>query len=507
MSSLATALLIMVIAILVAVYVFERVTSPIIDTADAARRLAEGDLQAQITTNTRIHETRQLVETFNDMALNLDQSFQELHKQITYDSLTHLYSRVGFIDTLEHHACTDGTLYVIGLNNFKRINLTHGHHIGDKVLNRVANRLNRLLDSCEILGRVAADEFALMRCKDATEYDFQLMASRLQQAFKTPIPVEQHRIRVDISIGIVRSCPTTEMEQWLRKGSIALSLAQKEKIAVNFYQEQMSTEHQRKDEMRDHIRRGIANNEFVPYYQPIVDLDTDRIVGAEALARWHSSYLGLVSPIEFIPIAEDSGLINEIGRQILFGACRDGMRGIQQGLWEDDFHMHVNVSVTQLKQANFAQVVLDTLEQTQFPARQLTLEITESQILESHPDVTENLKQIYKGGINIAIDDFGTGYSSLAYLHKLPFSTLKIDRSFVSELSESNADNSIVSAIINIIDGFDVTVVAEGVETKEQQGILRHLKCKQAQGYLYSKPIPFDEWRLSEALDKESHLS
>lgn len=332
MSSLATALLIMVIAILVAVYVFERVTSPIIDTADAARRLAEGDLQAQITTNTRIHETRQLVETFNDMALNLDQSFQELHKQITYDSLTHLYSRVGFIDTLEHHACTDGTLYVIGLNNFKRINLTHGHHIGDKVLNRVANRLNRLLDSCEILGRVAADEFALMRCKDATEYDFQLMASRLQQAFKTPIPVEQHRIRVDISIGIVRSCPTTEMEQWLRKGSIALSLAQKEKIAVNFYQEQMSTEHQRKDEMRDHIRRGIANNEFVPYYQPIVDLDTDRIVGAEALARWHSSYLGLVSPIEFIPIAEDSGLINEIGRQILFGACRDGMRGIQQGL-------------------------------------------------------------------------------------------------------------------------------------------------------------------------------
>lgn len=507
MSSLVTALLIMTLAILVAVFVFDRVTSPIIDTAAAARSLAKGDLQAQITTSTRITETRQLVETFNDMALNLDQSFQELRKQITHDSLTLLYSRVGFIQESENRPSTDATLYVMGLNNFKRVNLTYGHSLGDKVLSRIANRLRHLLGSSEFIGRVAADEFALLRFDDTTEYDFQLMVSRLQQAFKTPISIEQHKIKIDISVGIVRSCSSSDMDQWLRKGSIALSLAQKEQVPVNFYHEQMSAEHQRKAEMRDHIRRGLANGEFVPYYQPIVDLESNRIVGAEALARWHSSYLGLVSPIEFIPIAEDSGLINEIGRQILFCACRDGVRGIQQGLWGDDFHMHVNVSVTQLRQIDFAQVVLDTIKQTQFPPEQLTLEITESQILESNPDVTENLKQIYKSGIKIAIDDFGTGYSSLAYLHKLPFSTLKIDRSFVSELSESNADSSIVSAIINIIDGFEVTVVAEGVETLEQQSVLKHLKCSQAQGYLYSRPKPFDEWRLSHPLNEENHLS
>ncbi|WP_162892819.1 bifunctional diguanylate cyclase/phosphodiesterase [Vibrio superstes] len=504
--SLVNALLIMTIPILIAIYVFQRITSPITETAAAARRFSDGDWNTRITANTHIAETRQLVETFNDMTLNLNESFQKLRRQMNYDNLTHLHSRFGFIEESDKTDNSEATLYTIGINDFKQINLTHGHNVSDQVLNRIANRLRRLLSPTDVIGRVSEDEFALLRFGDSTEYDFQLMASRIQQGFDTAISVDRLKIRVDLSLGIVRACPNLEMDQWLRKGSMALSLAQKEQLPLCFYNEQMSTEHQRKSEMLEYIRRGLANQEFLPYYQPIVDLHSNQITGAEALARWHSSHLGMVSPIEFVPIAEESGLINELGRQILFSACRDGMKGIQQGRWGDSFHMHVNVSVAQLKETMFADMVLDTLEQTRFPAQQLTLEITESQILETHPEITENLKRLYRKGINIAIDDFGTGYSSLAYLHKLPFNTLKIDRTFVSDLNRDNAEISIVSAIINIIDGFEVTVVAEGVETIEQQSILKELNCSQAQGFLYGKPVPFDEWQQLENQQQKSHL-
>lgn len=242
------------------------------------------------------------------------------------------------------------------------------------------------------------------------------------------------------------------------------------------------------------IKLALDNHEFVPFYQPIVDLHSGEVLGAEALARWISPELGLIPPMEFIPIAEESGLINAIGEQILRQACIDTVRGIQENKWPASFHMHVNLSVNQLSHPDFMDQLYRILEKSQLPPSNLTLEITESRIVDNDPVILHNMLELKKAGIHIAIDDFGTGYSSLAYLHKLPFDCLKIDREFIAQLNAQNIENSVVAAIVNMTRGFKVELVAEGVETQEQVDLLTQLNCPHGQGFLFSKPIAYHDW-------------
>jgi len=482
------------IGIILGLFAFNKITRPITSTAAAAKHLARGDWDSHMPKPGKIYETSLLVHAFNEMANNLKASFNALQAQLTYDSLTHLYSREGLIDASEKlNNQKDGCLFLIGIDRFRDINDSLGHYNGDQILIVASTRLQSTLSDDFLMARTGGDEFAIYAPNVTDKEQINLLANRLLQTFASPFSMESENVVVNVSIGVVQTSPDKDMTLWLRNSSIALSNAKQDKTRISMYSPEMANASRNRTQMLAKINAAIEEQEFVPFYQPIIDLETGEVVGAEALARWISSQ-GIISPLEFIPLAEDSGLISDIGRQILFKTCQDASSAIESGMWSRDFAIHVNLSVDQLTQKDFLSDVQFILDKTQLSPRNLTLEITESRIVDNDPMIIENMMALKQLGISIAIDDFGTGYSSLAYLHKLPFDCLKIDRSFVDKLEADNLDSSIVAAIVNITKGFKVNLVAEGVETPQQAELLGQLQCPQAQGFLYSRPVPFEEW-------------
>lgn len=482
------------IGILLGLIAFNRVTQPITSTADAAKRLANGDWDTTMPKSGHIYETSMLVEAFNEMANNLKASFKQLQSQLTYDSLTKLYSREGFIDAAKKSAANEkGTLFLVGIDRFRDINDSLGHYNGDQLLIISAARLRGMLPSEYLLARAGGDEFAIYAPNVTQESEVQLLANRLLQTFASPFAMESESVVIKVSIGIVHVSNEQDITVWLRNSSIALSNAKQDKARVSIYSSEMGNASRHRTKMLARLNKAIDLQQFEPFYQPIIDLESGSTIGAEALARWVTDE-GIISPLEFIPLAEESGLIYDIGKQILHKSCRDTAIAIESGKWSEDFSIHVNLSVDQLSESGFIDLVKKTLSETKLPAKNLTLEITESRIVDNDPTVIDNMLTLKALGISIAIDDFGTGYSSLAYLQKLPFDCLKIDRSFVSKLDKENLDSSIVAAIVNITKGFKVSLVAEGVETQQQADLLKQLQCPQAQGFLYSRPVPFEQW-------------
>lgn len=483
---------------------FNRVTQPITSTADAAKRLAKGDWDTSMPKTGHIYETSMLVESFNEMANNLKASFHALQSQLTYDSLTKLYSREGFIDAAKKHPDNEeGTLYLIGIDRFRDINDSLGHYNGDQLLIIAAARLRGTLPSEYLLARTGGDEFAIYAPNVTQSDDVQLLTNRLLQTFASPFSMESESVVIKVSMGIVNVSNLYDITLLLRNSSIALSNAKQDKTSVSIYSPEMGKASRHRTKMLARMNRAIELQQFEPFYQPIIDLESGSTIGAEALARWITDE-GVISPLEFIPLAEESGLIYDIGKQILHKSCRDTAIAIESGKWSKDFSIHVNLSVDQLSESGFVEQVKGTLRDTKLPASNLTLEITESRIVDNDPTIIDNMLTLKALGVSIAIDDFGTGYSSLAYLQKLPFDCLKIDRSFVSKLSKENLDSSIVAAIVNITKGFKVSLVAEGVETQQQAELLKQLQCPLAQGFLYSRPVPFDQWPTDLSNSKQS---
>ncbi|MEZ8023405.1 EAL domain-containing protein [Vibrio sp. 1F255] len=482
------------IGVIAGLIAFNRATQPITSTADAAKRLAKGDWDASMPKTGHIYETSMLVESFNEMTNNLKASFHALQSQLTYDSLTKLYSREGFIDAAKKHPDNEkGTLYLIGIDRFRDINDSLGHYNGDQLLIIAAARLRGTLPSEYLLARTGGDEFAIYAPNVTQSDDVQLLTNRLLQTFASPFSMESESVVIKVSMGIVNVSNLHDITLLLRSSSIALSNAKQDKTSVCIYSLEMGKASRHRTKMLARMNRAIELQQFEPFYQPIIDLESGSTIGAETLARWITDE-GVISPLEFIPLAEESGLIDDIGKQILHKSCRDTAIAIESGKWSKDFSIHVNLSVDQLSESGFVEQVKGTLRDTNLPASNLTLEITESRIVDNDPTIIDNMLTLKALGISIAIDDFGTGYSSLAYLHKLPFDCLKIDRSFVSKLDKENLDSSIVAAIVNITKGFKVSLVAEGVETQQQAELLKQLQCPLAQGFLYSRPVPFDQW-------------
>ncbi|EPO5778049.1 bifunctional diguanylate cyclase/phosphodiesterase [Vibrio harveyi] len=483
------------VGIVISMLIFSRVTRPINATATAAQHLAKGDWDSTMPRPGYVYETTILVQAFNEMASNLKASFKALREQLEFDSLTRLYSRQGLIevsDSLLHSG--QGSLYLIGINKFRDINDSVGHHNGDKLLIHIAERLKQQLQDEATLARIGGDEFAVFMPNTNSDSDISLVERRLHQLLAAPFVLDGETVVIKVSIGVVRTQPDQTMSLWLRNASIALSYAKQDsRTSVCHYSPEMASASKFRTQMIAKIQTGIDNREFVPFYQPIIDLASGNICGAEALARWHSDS-GMVSPLDFIPIAEESGMIKTIGQQILFQACSDTRKAIDSRRWPEDFQLHVNVSVHQLSSPNFVESVGKVLRTTGLPATNVTLEITESRIIDSAPTTLDNLLKLREMGLGIAIDDFGTGYSSLAYLHALPFTCLKIDRTFINRLTKENLDSSVVSAIINITKGMKTNVVAEGVETAAQAQLLSSLGCNQVQGFYYSRPMPMEEW-------------
>ncbi|ENM3807872.1 EAL domain-containing protein [Vibrio cholerae] len=492
-TSWAIGLLVSLVGLGLGLMALNRVANPIISTASAARQLANGDWTASMPKPGKIYETSLLVQAFIEMTNSLKASFKALRSQLVYDSLTQLLSREGLVEHCHQIPQLNGGLILIGIDKFRDINDSLGHHQADQLLVAIAQRLKVTFPEPALIARIGGDEFAIYLPDVNQQDDLKSVATDILKLFASPFSMPSDNIAVNVSIGIVY-LEEPNMTVWLRNGSIALSNAKAEHTHISFYSPEMANASRKRMLMVTQIKLALDNQEFVPFYQPIVDLNSGEVLGAEALARWISPEFGLIPPMDFIPIAEESGLINAIGEQILRQACADTVRGIAENKWPSTFHMHVNLSVNQLSHPDFIAQLHSVLDESGLQPANLTLEITESRIVDNDPVILHNMLELKKARIHIAIDDFGTGYSSLAYLHKLPFDCLKIDREFVSQLNAYNIENSVVAAIVNMTRGFKVELVAEGIETQEQVDLLNQLGCPRGQGFLFSKPMAYQDW-------------
>jgi diguanylate cyclase (GGDEF)-like protein/PAS domain S-box-containing protein len=375
---------------------------------------------------------------------------------------------------------------VLGLDNFKAVNDTLGHGIGDKLLRGVAKRLRSTLREEDALARLNSDEFALVQSGVARPEDAALLARRLLEAIGEPYLLDGHSVVIGASIGIAMSPGDgTESEKLLKSADMALSRAKNEfRGTFSFFEAEMDARAQTRRKIEIDLRSAIENDGLRPHYQPLVDLSTGRITGFEALVRWPHPERGMISPAEFIPVAEETGLINPLGRLMLRRACMDAAQ------WPDDVRVAVNLSPLQFRVGNLLALVMDALKHSGLPARRLELEITETLLLEKSSQVLATLHALRALGVRISMDDFGTGYSSLSYLRSFPFDKIKIDQSFVRGLGANRDAQAIVRSIISLGKGLGVTITAEGVETEAELSCLRAEGCHEGQGFLFSRARP-----------------
>jgi diguanylate cyclase (GGDEF)-like protein len=377
----------------------------------------------------------------------------------------------------------------VNLDGFKAINDALGHSIGDRLLKGVAKRLRSSLREGDFLARLSADEFVVIHPGIAKPEDAGQLAKRLIHAVGEPYLIEGHTVLVSASAGIaIAPGDGDEAERLLKHADLALSRPKAgARGTFSFFEAAMDAKAQERRKLEIDLRAAIEDGNLRPHYQPLVDLASGRITGFEALARWPHPQRGMVPPSEFIPIAEETGLIATIGSIVLRQACRDAAR------WPGELRVAVNLSPLQFRVGNLLGVVMDALKQSGLPAKRLELEITETALMENSDHVIATLHALRMLGVRMSMDDFGTGYSSLSYLRKFPFDKLKIDQSFVRGLADNQDAQAIVRAIVSLGRGLGVTVTAEGIETEAELGCLRNEGCNEGQGYLFSKAQPQNE--------------
>ncbi|KJC57243.1 diguanylate cyclase [Bradyrhizobium sp. LTSPM299] len=375
---------------------------------------------------------------------------------------------------------------MLGLDNFKAVNDTLGHGIGDKLLRGVAKRLRSTLRDEDALARLNSDEFTIVQNGVVRPEDAVLLAKRILDAIGEPYLLEGHSVLIGASIGIAMSPGDGEdSEKLLKSADMALSRAKSEfRGTFSFFEAEMDARARSRRKIETDLRDAIQNEGLRPYYQPLIDLASGRITGFEALVRWPHPERGMISPGEFIPVAEETGLINALGGLMLHRACMDAAQ------WPDDVRVAVNLSPLQFRTGNLLPLVTDALKRSGLPARRLELEITETLLLEKSSQVLATLHALRTLGVRISMDDFGTGYSSLSYLRSFPFDKIKIDQSFVRDLGSNRDAQAIVRSIISLGMGLGVTITAEGVETESELSCLRAEGCHEGQGFLFSRARP-----------------
>ncbi len=375
---------------------------------------------------------------------------------------------------------------VLGLDNFKAVNDTLGHGIGDKLLRGVAKRLKSTLREEDTLARLNSDEFAIVQAGVTRPEDAVLLARRLLEAISDPYLLDGHSVVIGASIGIALSPGDgDESDKLLKNADMALSRAKNDfRGTFSFFEAEMDARAQTRRKIESDLREAIQNDVLRPHYQPLVDLATGRITGLEALVRWPHPERGMISPAEFIPVAEETGLINAVGGLMLRRACLDAAQ------WPDDVRVAVNLSPLQFRVGNLLSLVMDALKHSGLPPTRLELEITETLLLEKSSQTLATLHALRSLGVRISMDDFGTGYSSLSYLRSFPFDKIKIDQSFVRDLGANPDAQAIVRSIISLGKGLGVTITAEGVETEAELSCLRNEGCHEGQGYLFSRARP-----------------
>ncbi|WGD53236.1 EAL domain-containing protein [Bradyrhizobium sp. CB1650] len=375
---------------------------------------------------------------------------------------------------------------MLGLDNFKAVNDTLGHAVGDKLLRGVSKRLRSTLREEDALARLNSDEFAIVQSGLMRPEDAVMLAKRLLEAIADPYLLDGHSVVIGASIGIAMAPGDgDDSEKLLKSADMALSRAKIDaRGSFAFFEAALDARAQSRRKIEVELRDAIQNDVLRPYYQPLVDLSSGRITGFEALVRWPHPERGMVSPAEFIPVAEETGLINPLGGLMLRRACLDA------ATWPDDVRVGVNLSPLQFRSGNLLSIVTDALKQSGLPPRRLELEITETLLLEKSAQVLATLHALRALGVRISMDDFGTGYSSLSYLRSFPFDKIKIDQSFVRDLGANREAQAIIRSIVSLGKGLGVTITAEGVETEAELSCLRAEGCDEGQGFLFSKARP-----------------
>jgi len=417
-----------------------------------------------------------------------------------YDSLTGLPNRNLFRDRLSltmARAKRNGqmlALMFLDIDRFKEINDTLGHTIGDEVLQAASGLLRESLRDVDTIARLGGDEFTIILENITHEDQAIVVAEKIQKAFSDPVVIQKQEIFVTASIGIALYPRDAEdIDALLQTADNAMYRAKEEgRNTYEFYAHEINAQAAERLNMQNLLRYALERQELLLHYQPKVKVKSGQIIGAEALIRWNSKELGLVSPSQFIPLAEKTGLIVPLGEWVLKTACTQNKAWQDQGI--PPLVMSVNLSPRQLRQKNLMAMITGVLDKIGLAPRFLELEITESMIMHHADKAIAILQQLHQLGIHLSIDDFGTGYSSLAYLKRFPVQKLKIDQSFVRDLTVNADDASIVTAIIAMAKSLGLEVVAEGVETKEELAFLSKLHCDEYQGYYFSKPVPAEEF-------------
>jgi len=435
---------------------------------------------------------RYVIATFRDVSERTALA-KKLAHDAKHDALTELPNRGAFEEALR--SVSDGrrtSLLYLDLDGFKLINDTHGHHAGDRLLAVTAQRLSTIVRAQDFAGRIGGDEFAVL-LEDADAKLLQSVANRVIAELREPFAYENRLLSVSVSVGAVMAYDVDgDAEQTLRDADSAMYYAKA--LGGNrcvVFDSSMREASRRRVDLIDDLRRALSRDEIAVAYQPIFDLRSERLIGYEALARWQHPTKGSIAPSEFIPIAEDVGLIESLGRHVLLEACR------QLSLWraEDpaatNLTMNMNVAAQQILSGSIIADLRDAVDSTGLPARYVTLEITESTLLDNTEQTNATLAALRAMGARICIDDFGTGYSSLLYLQRFPIDEIKVDRSFVSSGgSDALVSRPIVEMLTTLARVLDLSLVVEGIETREQLGELLALGCERGQGYLLSKPVP-----------------
>ena len=411
-----------------------------------------------------------------------------------HDMLTNLPNRVLFREHLENafrgaqlgRGCA---VHCLDLDHFKTVNDTLGHPIGDDLLKIVASRLVEALPATDFVARIGGDEFAIIQTAVERPEQCSQLASRIVDVVGKPYDIDGRHIVIGTSIGIaVAPNDGANPDQLLKNADMALYLAKGDGRGVHrFFEREMDKRLQARRSLELDLRKALENGEFELYYQPIITLETEKVNAFEALIRWNHPQRGQISPAQFIPLAEETGLILPLGEWVLRTACSQAVK------WPEPLGVAVNLSATQFKGRNIVQLAMNALASTGLAPNRLDLEITESVLLQDEANTLAVLHQLRDIGIRISLDDFGTGYSSLAYLRNFPFDKIKIDRSFVREMLVRQDCRAIVRAVVGLARSLGITTVIEGVEAKDQLDAAKSDGCHEAQGYLFSKPMPNGE--------------
>lgn len=424
-----------------------------------------------------------------------------------HDPLTHLPNRLKFEDTLqaiESASVETGqtfSIFLVDLDNFKIFNDQYGHVVGDRMVSEIGNRLRGLVGANDLVARLDGDEFVLIKTDIGCAKGAKELASQIMDLATEPFIYRGFTMKVSVSLGI--SCYPNDLhsehnpdkigEEIVNNASVALQEAKTSgKNQFLFFNESMRSKLTERLRLEADLKTALQDGQFEVWYQPKINIQTRKVIGAEALVRWNHPEEGFISPEVFVPVAEEAGLIIELGKWILRTACQQTQD--LQRLGYEGVGVAVNISAVQFTDGNLIPMVRGAMEDSNLSPRLLELEITESAVMHDPEDVIESLHQLNELGLRLAIDDFGTGYSSLAYLKRFPVDTLKIDRAFIMDVSSDNDDVAIVEAVLGLGKHFDMKVVAEGVEDEDQLRFLKDQGCDIAQGYFISRPLSYSNY-------------